>query len=145
MTKSIDILSQAQLEELIKNFDWAHAFVREVYVLTPSYVEPESLGVVAPDSKASMKLTIFFQDEEFPGLELIFEEVQEIKVSFQVGLNPVGMLERGVGVKMNLNGSQYEAIEAKKLSYSYLDKSSWGWKTKYGMYNLFDKSGISIE
>ena len=35
------INTQNQLDELLVKFDWPHAFIREMYTISPSYIDPK--------------------------------------------------------------------------------------------------------
>jgi hypothetical protein len=136
---------QSQLDDLLYKLDWSHAFIREVFILSPSYVTGEELTVVAPDAKPTIKLMISCQDKIYPGIELVLEEVEDIYLSFQTDLEPIGTVnERDGSVRLRLYEQESTCFQAKSLSYALLDERSWGWKVRYGTDKLFDKGGVSI-
>jgi hypothetical protein len=146
------IQSQDQLEQLLKMFDWTDAFVREVHIVSPSYVNKvDSLGIMAADSSPTMRLLVTFPDEASPGLELTFEEVETVELVFRMDLNPIGNVERDGRVSLclclyderKLAGLAPPVIRAKTLRYTLLDQECWGPQPRYGReYPCADESRL---
>lgn len=68
-------------------FDWAHSFIREISIVSPSYILPDA-SMVAPDYLPSVRVFISSQSTDIPGLELLFVEVDEFSAWFAGDLIP---------------------------------------------------------
>lgn len=90
------VSNQSELDAEISAFPWHDSFVREAHVLCPSYTVPGHRSVVAPDSKWLLRLVICSQDEQFPGIEFIFDGVDGLSLECRVDLDPRGTI---AGVK----------------------------------------------
>jgi hypothetical protein len=136
------IQNQEELDQLVERIDWEHSFIRELYALSPSYLEDD--GEVAPDALPGLKILITGFDSEMPGIELFFEKVKEISVDFGIDYEPFGIIDKR-GIQFFLTQNRNAAIIAESLTVNILDRSCWGWKTTYGKKNFFDESGFKIE
>lgn len=137
---------QSQLDTLLQKFDWTDAFVREAFVLSPSYVTEDEGGIVAYHIPATVRILVSFPDKAHPGLELYLHEVDSLFLDFQLDLEPTGVVNEIDGsIRMHLYGNEQAYFQARSLRYRVLDESSWGWKVRYGIYNLFDEGGVPLD
>jgi len=136
--------NQIELDAELADFPWHDSFVREAHVLSPSYVIPSSRGVAAPDSKWLLRLVICSQEEQHPGLEFVFEGVDEITLSSRVDLSPHGTVRDGE-VVMFMTTFDTTPIRAERLRLERLGIEAWGLKTRYCEVNQFDDGGFPIE
>ncbi len=137
----LKINSQADLDNFISIPDWADAFVRECYLLSPSYVHNKSRSLVAADALPAMKVLICTQDINCPGIEFIFTEIINFNFSFCFDLEPKGIYENGT-ILLSLQGNDYDFIRCKSMHYRMLDQECWGFKIKYGTEMLYDEAGF---
>jgi hypothetical protein len=140
----IKINSQEELDIFLAIPNWEESFIREWYLLSPSYILPNNEATIAPDGGVIMRILICTTEPECPGVELFFEDVEEIYLSCRTDLNPVGNF-RNDGISFSFHGAEAPDISCKSLYYRILDKSCWGWKIQYGRENVFDKSGFLID
>ena len=86
------ISSQAELDAVLSRFPWHDSFIREAHMLSPSYILTPERRLVAPDSLWGFRLLVCSADIHHPGLEFIFEEVDQIALSAMVDLEPHGVV-----------------------------------------------------
>jgi hypothetical protein len=129
------IRSQVQLDQLLERFDWSHGFVREAYLVSPTYVDGGCLGTVAPESSAALLLLFTFPDRQAPGLELVFEGVVQTSLAFRVDLDPVGVVDPDSG-SVEIRLSEDTSIRAAALKYILLGEECWGDQLRYGKADL---------
>ena len=136
----IKINSQEDLDILLNIVDWNDAFIREWYMLSPSYIEPESRGTVAADFLPIMYVLICTSELNCPCLELIFVEVDQIYFANGCDLNPIARFHKDK-ILFSFYEIENTDIQFTSLYYRILDKDSWGSKQRYGIRNVFDESG----
>lgn len=134
------ISSQNEINDLIKNINWEEAFLREWYLISPSYCLDDQ-SIVASNAVPSMKILICTPELVCPGIELTFEDVENVFFASQIDLNPLAVFQKDC-ISFSFNGDRYPYIIAKSLYYKFLTTDCWGWKTRYGMENLYDESGF---
>lgn len=137
----IKITSQKDLDTFLAMPNWEDAFIREWYLLSPTYICPYNQATVAPDAAPMVRVLICTSEITYPGIELFFEEVEEIYLSCRSDLNPVGNF-RYENIAFSFHGTDTPGIQAKALYYRILGKDCWGWKIQYGVENVFDESGF---
>ena len=77
----IKIDSQKDLDNLLLFPNWEDSFVREWYLLSPSYIHLNKQAIVSPDAAPIMRVLICTPEIKCPGIELFFEEVEEVYFS----------------------------------------------------------------
>lgn len=137
----IKINSQLDLNLLFELPYWEDAFVREWYLLSPSYIDNQK--TIAPDCAPSMFVLICTYDLTYPCIELFFEEVEKISFSCNCDLHPVATFKNNQ-ISFSFSESEISDIQSKYLHYRILDQSSLGWKTRYGNNNIFDSGGFLV-
>lgn len=139
----IKINSQKDLEILLSLPNWEEAFIREWYLLSPSYIDPDNQGTVAPDSAPMMYVLICTSELNCPGIELLFIEVEQIYFAGVCALNPRARF-RNDHVLFSFYGEGVSDIQSASLYYRILGKDCWGWNVRYGIKNIFDEGGFLI-
>jgi hypothetical protein len=139
----IKINSQQDLDALLALLNWEDAFLREWYMLSPSYINPYKQEIIAPDSAPMMFILICTLDSTYPCIELFFEEVEEIYFSCRNDLNPVASYQND-RILFSFHGDESSDIQSKFLYYRILGNDDLGWKVRYGKKNIFDSSGFLI-
>lgn len=139
----LKINSQQDLDTLLTLINWEEAFLREWYLLSPGYINPYNQEIIAPDSAPMMLMLICTSNLTCPGIELFFEEVDEIYFSCRTDLNPVASFQN-YRISFSFHGNEDPDIQSKFLYYRILTKDSWGWKVRYGKENIIDSSGFLI-
>jgi hypothetical protein len=123
--------------------DWHHAYVREFYILSPSYPDTSTRMQIA-DGPPDARLSILTPAAEIGGVSFYLRFVETVNVSFWLELTP--MLEI-VEDKVILKFTEFDhwQIRAKTIKLTFLTQEEcWGWKTLYGE-NLFDKNGYPAD
>lgn len=134
------ISSQKDIDDLLAFPIWEDAFIREWYLLSPTYV-CEDQSIVAPYALPSMKMIVCSSDSTFPGLELFFEDLKGLSCFFDLELDPEASYSECI-IWFYINGMKFPPLEAKNLYYKVLSEDSWGWKTSCGRENFFDQGGF---
>ena len=119
--------------------DWAHSFIREISVVSPSYILPDA-SVVAPDCLPSVRVFISSQSMDIPGIELLFVDVEDISLLFASDLNPDVSISDGM-VKWKFNDSVNAPIISKSIYCRFLSNDTWGKGLRYGWEVVFDDGG----
>ena len=138
------VSNQSELDAELSAFPWHDSFVREAHVLCPSYTVPGRRSVVAPDSKWLFRLVICSQDEQFPGIEFIFEGVDGLSLECRVDLDPRGTIADGE-VVMFMTAVDATPIRAERLRIEHLGVEVWGPTVRYREVKQFDDRGYPIE
>lgn len=125
--------------KILSEVDWEHSFIREISVVSPSYILPD-YSVVAPDCLPCIRVFICSQSDNIQGLELMFVEAEEFSVGFSCDLNPNVYLSDGV-VKWTFSDVVKTTITSKTLYYRVLSNDAWGKELRYGWEDVFDGGG----
>ncbi|GAA6140090.1 hypothetical protein NBRC116583_38370 [Arenicella sp. 4NH20-0111] len=126
-------------QRVLFEVDWPHSFIREISVVSPSYILPDS-RMVAPDCLPSVRVFISSQSEIVAGLELLFVEVDEFAAWFTGDLSPnVNMFNEVV--KWKFNESANASVTSKFLYFRFLGSDSWGKNLRYGWEDVFSDGG----
>ncbi len=139
----IKINSQKELDAFLAIPNWEEAFIREWYLLSPSYVCPYNQAVIAPDAAPIMRILVCTSEISCPGIELFFVDIEEIYLSCRNDLNPIGSF-RSDCISFSFHDIDAPDIVSKFLYYRLLDNDCWNWKIQYGKENVFDKKGFLI-
>lgn len=138
----IKINSQQEINVLLALPDWEDAFLRECYLLSPSYIDTNA-NTVAPNANPVMYMLICTLDPKYPAIELFFEDVEDLYFSSRTEINPVVNFQQN-----HILFSYYEKksadIKCKSLYYRFLDQQILGHKIHYGKKNIFDEGGFLI-
>ncbi len=126
------ILTQKDIDDFVASGYWDHAFFREIYVLNPGFIFPDGTSQSMPDSPPNIGMIILCFDAEDPAIELAFEEVEEIKLSFTHNVQPKGRVLKDA-VEIYFDNTSF--VRARKISFRILKKEDvLGDKLKYGKY-----------
>lgn len=137
------ILSQSDLDKIISDFPWHDSFVREAHVLSPSYVKRDGSGVVAFNSPWLFRVLVSSLDSNNPGIEFIFKDTDRVVLTSFVDLSPCGKVSENK-IEMTFTDSDSTPILARGLEVNILDSSSWGYKTQYCVFDMFDEGGFYL-
>lgn len=137
--KKID--SQEDLDVFVSIPDWADAFVRECYILSPSYIYSISTGVFAPDALPTLKVLICTQDIECPGIELMFVEIENIVLIFNCDMCPNGKYHNN-HLDFSFSQATGSAFRCKEMYYRILDQKCWDTTIRYGKENFYTEEGF---
>ncbi len=117
-------------EKLIYVIGDSHSFIRECYILSPSYIESQGLGTVAPDCLPCGKVLVSIPSEECPGVELLFGEISEFNIFFDGDFEPkINFVDRKIETSFGLD---FNPIVSKTLFYRLLDTETFGNTLRYG-------------
>ncbi len=126
-------------KKVLLEVDWDHSFIREISVVSPSYILPDA-RVVAPDCFPSVRVFISSQSTDISGLELLFVEVEELSVWFAGDLNPDVSISDKI-VEWKFGDSMNRPIISKSLYCRFLDNGTWGKELRYAWEDVFDSGG----
>ena len=127
-----EILSQPMMDDLLSSIYWEHAFFREMYVLSPSFIYPDGSRQVNPDAPANIGLLIQTFDPHHPALEFRLKEVEKISISFNRDIKPKGLVLRDC---IELHFSETEIVRAKSIEFRIVEKEeAYGDRIRYGKY-----------
>jgi hypothetical protein len=123
--------SRSAIDEFLRRVDWAHAFIREAYLLSPSYIRTEDMGTVAPDALPTIVILITIPDECTPGVEIVFEKVKEVCLWFEGELDPQVNLRHDV-IEWRFNKTIDKSLLcAASARVRFHDRTSWGNNKRY--------------
>ena len=125
------INSQEDLDIFISHFYWQDAFVREIYAISPSYINDQDRSMFAPDALPNMKILICSQSSECPGVEMLFNEIEAISLPFGTEINPSGSFNNDF-IEFSFTEIVLSHIRCKQIYYKTLDQACWGDKLFYG-------------
>ena len=125
--------------KLLRAMNWEDSFIREISVVSPSYILPD-ISVVAPNCLPSVRVFISSQSAEIPGIELLFVEVEELSVHFTDDLTPNVSVINGK-IIWKFCDSLEAPIMSKSLYYRFLRDDTWGKGLRYGWEEVFDIGG----
>lgn len=131
------------MEALMGLLSVEDAFLREVQLVSPTYVREADgeVRMVAAESRAGMRMLVSAPDRTSPGVELFFEEVEEVTLRFSVDLQPEGRVQRD---RIELSLSPGARVVARRASFRAVGVESWGRDVRYGVANLFDEGGFPV-
>jgi len=126
------ILSPIEIANFISSVYWEHAFFREVYIISPSFIYPNETKQASPDFYPNMGIIILCFGSEIPAIELMLSEVEVIQLSFNSDLKPSGSILNGM-IELCFNSSSM--IRARAISFRFPSKDEiLGDKIRYGKY-----------
>jgi len=134
--KTGDILNSGVLGDV----DWSHSFIREISLVSPSYILSEGRTTVAPDCLPSARVFISSSSVDTPGLELLFIEVDNFSVWFDGDLNPEISVSDDIA-KFKFNRLMSAPTTCRSLYYRLLDNNTWGKDLRYGLEDIYDTGG----
>jgi hypothetical protein len=127
-----NITSQDEMDKFISCVYWEHAFFREIYILSPSFIYPDGASQAYPDFCPNIGMIILCFDSEIPAVEIKFIDVEDIRISFTTNFQPTAVMFRD---KAELKFNPGSIVRAKIISYRFLNKDDiMGDKLKYGKY-----------
>lgn len=135
------INSQEDFDQFVSIPDWADAFVRECYLLSPSFINTENQGLFAPNYPPTMKVLICIQDIDYPGIELLFVEVEDIILPFNRELDPFGKCYKNY-LEFSFIERESYVFRCKEIHYKMLDQACWGKKIRYGNESFYTEEGF---
>lgn len=133
--ESISIESQEVMDKFLLSGFWSgHPFIREVYAISPSYKSLDGKGTINPDVPIEVRFLILTDDQEHPGVELVFEETEKMAVSFVSDFKLRGTVnEDRLGHKsIHFSFDSNLWVMARRMKYRLLGKEVLGNYTKYG-------------
>lgn len=95
---------------------------------------------MAPDAAPTVHILICTSELLCPGIELVFEEIEEIYLSCRSDLNPVGSFQND-NISFSFHGVDFPGIQSKALYYRILETDCWGSNIQYGVGNASDEWG----
>ena len=126
-------------DNIFNNYDWSHAFIREAYLVSPSYITENNH--IAPDYKPTIKIIFNLPSAKYKILEFIFFNVEKFSVDFTQEIEPKIVTHNN---KISLYSDNFEIIKCSKYKFQILDESYLGYNLKYGWENIFDEGGCII-
>lgn len=126
-------------KKILEKVDWEHSFIREISMISPSYILPD-ISVVAPDCLPSIRVFISSQSQNIPGLEILFVEAKRFSSSFDEELDPCINISNNHVEWFFLRTSK-SPIQSKFFYYRLLNNETWGRKLRYSWEDLFDEGG----
>lgn len=144
MNKFQLIKTQTDLDELVGTIDWEEAFIREMYVVSPSYIQ-EGVGWIAPGALPVIKMLIILP-EPATGIELVFEETSHIEAYFEQEVRLSGRVNpANANVEIYLcdvsGQSKRVDIAARAMHYRLLNDDARGSQQRYGWQDVFNPDG----
>ena len=88
------IESQKMMQEFLQSIYWGHVFIREIYAVSRSYKRLDGEGTINPDIPIDLHILILTDDKEHPGVELFFEETEQMEISFTTNLELQGIVKK---------------------------------------------------
>lgn len=134
--------TQAQLEDLISRYDDEHCFIREAHIISPTYIQKDTKATIAPESRFGLRVFICSPDEELPGLEFVFFEVEQFRVESCQPFRLWGNLS-GSSITMGFLRDERPSVVAGICLFKEMGVDCWGAVLKYGYENLFDEGGFA--
>lgn len=141
--KFTSIETQEDLNLLINKLDWEDAFIREMYLVSPSYISKGG-GFHGVYADPDIKMVIVCPEGEERGVEFRLEDVSRFKLLG--GQSPLSMSGNVIFHNSNVQLYLYEAIGAepdiiaRKLHYRFLGKLAEGFDLHYGWEDFFNPS-----
>lgn len=119
---------EAAIKALLEHVFWHDAFVREIHVLSESFVTGRAIAAFGalPD----VKCLICSTDGEIPAVEFRFVEVERMGLSFATELTPTVEFQNG-RVLWQFQRDRDALLVCKELSFRILQKSACGEHTRY--------------
>jgi hypothetical protein len=133
----IKLTTQDEIDDLLSSIDWSGAFLREVYLGSPTRVVPPSRGVFAHAAQAGIRLLIVTPEYSCPALLLAFARVWGVSLSVRYDLHPSARL-RDNKIEFMLNPQVSEPIVADFMYYKKLGEEVWGDQILLGRVPMFD-------
>jgi len=132
--------SHGKLQDVLSRFTWHDSFVREVHLVSPSYVTENGRGTVSAECLPCVRVLVTGIDRDCPGIELLFQHVSEFGAALDCDLEPSAELKERQ-VHWRFNAALPHTIVSERLVCQFLDESSWGPSMRYGWEELFDGEG----
>jgi hypothetical protein len=139
----MDMNQQENLNSILANIDWHHAFIRELHLVSPSYYDAEKEFTVAPDCKPDAFVLIFTGDLSCSHIELVFHEVEKLNIPCDMDICPTCIVKKDC-VMVKFIPACINGTVARSLTITRLGDEGAGWNLRYGQVGPFNKSGYRI-
>lgn len=96
---------------------WHHAFIREIYVMSPSFLFES--GQANPDALPNIGIIIFTNNKDMPGIEIKLYCAKDININFECDLSPQIELINGVGITFSHSSP---LTHAERMVYRIMEK-----------------------
>ena len=129
------VSSQEALDRLIEAVNWEHAFFREIYLLSPSFVYPDGGCTYSADAKPNIAALLVTFDSNYPALEFRFTEVSCCQLSFVCDAKPEKLVRPALGDDLELHFGLGGLIRVRSIKYRVIPReSAYGNRIRYGKY-----------
>lgn len=138
--KYIALTDQNKSQSIINDIDWEHSFVKDVHLISPTYLEGD--GVVAPDAAMFLRVCICIPENPSKWIEFTFEEVSMMNVSMKYDILPVINIKRNE-VEFHLSCNECVSVKCKALKFRCLDTiTNGGLESFYSYETIFESTGL---
>lgn len=130
--------TNAQFAELVLSIDWCDAYIRECYFISASYlnkgIECERVLFTPWGEGANLRLLVITPHSNATGgLELMIRGVKTMQLSFSGEVNLSCLIDDWEHT-IYLNGRKDAWVSGTAILYSFLDRSIWSPRLRYGDY-----------
>lgn len=133
-----------KIDVLLSEIKWHHAFIRELYLISPSYYLLEEKITIAPYSLPDVSILIYTGDSSCRYIELILKETKQFYLPCFIDIMPsVKFNKDDVEIKFSENDIQKSIV--KDIILKLLRDDEGGHNLRYGYKNPFQKSGMREE
>lgn len=132
------IETQEDLNNLLASTDWEGAFVREAYVLSPSYLTKIDENTVAPDAEPDLWLLVILpENKNAKGIEFNFRRMSMLNLDYRSPLSLWGKVSSyNHSVEFGFQ-KQIVCISAEECFFKFLSiEESTGASHRYGSYKF---------
>jgi hypothetical protein len=130
----IKVTNQEVLDNLKNSVRWGHAFIKEIYALSKSFKERDGFYTSNPDALMDWIILVVTDDQDNPGIEFKFYDVEDIKISFNTDMRIKGIIEQKLTGSTSIVFSFGSDLwfRAKRLDHRVLNQEVWGDHSIYG-------------
>jgi hypothetical protein len=112
------IMTKQDADFFVNNFFWNDAFLREMYVLTPSFFSKDKFQI-NPNIYPNIGMIFLTSDNTFSGIEIVLNQVKNIYINFEYIFKPKIIVEHEIKFSLN-DGLEY--IYAKEMLFRQMDQ-----------------------
>lgn len=136
------IENQNQLNDLCQSINWDEAFIRETYMVSPTYHTGDGSLVAFGSTPDIRILVITPHDKNNAGIEFILHSVHEIMLDFEVEFHLSGKVNfHNTNIELGFNEVRTKGVRAERAFYILHNTEINGWKLRYGLENPFSETG----
>lgn len=120
MSDDMKMESESQFSRFVASIGWEDAFIKEISVTSPTFIEEIDGGIVAFDSKFDVRALVCLPDNENKVVEFHFLEVEELSIESRMDILPTANFKHN-SIEFRFIGNAGRCIRCRHIAARFID------------------------